>query len=245
MNDKKAFSVSEALKFGFSKFIEHFFLFLKIIVTKVAIYLLTGLPFFIISFFFMRFHAVQVYKVIGLLGRLMRIFEIVLSKPLISLGFLLCVGLLIFVHVFLELGAVRIALDIYNKNTSTLSQLFSQSSKLWTGFLACILYGIICTLGFLFFIIPGIFFIVVFGLYKYIIVEQDKGAIESLLESYRLVFKAPLLIFILVCILTLLYLVTGPFSILIMTIGKLIYAFVYKRLKSGERSPETYATYDM
>ena len=226
MSNKKVFSVSEALKFGFSKFIEHFLFFIKIIFAKFGISLLAML------------------SILGLFMLPIKIFENI-SVPRFILSCIVCGGLLGFVYVFLELGAVRIALDIYDKNSSKLSQLFPQLSKAWTAFLAFILYVAICMVGLLFFIVPGIFFIVMFSLYEYVIIDQNKGAIESLRESYRLVSKHKMSVFILVCMLTLLYLVSGPLLIFMVMIGKLIYAFVYKRVKSSEQCPEAYAPYDM
>jgi len=261
MNEKNLVSVSEALKFGFSEFIEHFFLFLKIMLIKFGIYSIVGLLSFGIARFFFYVNFKQILsknvqeifiQVIHASRDILQTFtmkQVELFHPLlllIGIGVILFLSLLNIIRVFLRLGMVRIALDIYHKDTSTLSQLFSQSSKILPAWFASILYGIICILGCLFFIIPGIFFIVMFSLYEYAIVDQNKGVIASLWESYCLVSKHKMSVFILVCILFLIYLVSGPIGLLLMApVGKLTYAFVYTQLKGSEQGPEMYAVYDM
>jgi uncharacterized membrane protein len=139
----------------------------------------------------------------------------------------------------LTLGLIKITLKIYEGVKPQILDLFSQYRLFFRYLLASILYSIISFLGLLLFILPGIFLGIRLGLFSYLIVDQKKGAFESLKESWKITKGETfnLFLFYLLCagvsflgILTFLVglLVTVPITSLAET-------FVFKKLAKQEK----------
>jgi len=88
---------------------------------------------------------------------------------------------------FLALGLTFIGLNILRGKDANVGQLFGQSgAKLLKVIGASFLYGLMVGLGFLCFIIPGIYLATRFMFYQTAIVDKDLGVIDSLKYSSAL-----------------------------------------------------------
>jgi uncharacterized membrane protein len=87
---------------------------------------------------------------------------------------------------FFGVGLVRIALDIHDRGTSSVSRLFSGGSLVLKAMVVMGLYWIMMVFGFMCFIIPGVIAMVAFSLAMYVLVDKQCGPIEALKESARL-----------------------------------------------------------
>lgn len=86
----------------------------------------------------------------------------------------------------INLGFIKIALQLHDNQPVQLSMLFSQYRFLIKYLLASIIYSLIVLVGFLLLIIPGIIFAIRFKYYSYLIVDQGLGPIEALRQSWRM-----------------------------------------------------------
>jgi len=238
MNNKKAFSVVAALKFGFVEFIEHLFFFIKLGLIQFGVYAAFALGCLAISGLIGLLKTEwfwHIREIPNVYQHSQKVINVVLGSPFI--GFAVTVFFMGFtiLRIFLNLGLRRIALDIYDADSSKISQLFSQVSKVATAWLTALVYAGICFLGMLFFVLPGIFFGVMFSLYEYVIVDQDRGVFEALKESYRLMSKDKVSVFSAIIALFLIYFLGGPISLLLLgQVWNLMYAFMYRRLQAAD-----------
>jgi len=189
----KKISVIDAISFGFRAILEHIRLFFFVLlVGSGLIVLVVG----IISFFNLdllislsntpMFQSIQ--ECIGA-----QCFTIVYQsgRPLISFIFNNFISLLLsgfilsLFFVGLDLGFKTIALDIYDKNKSTVDRLWSRINMVFTGFIAWVLYCIMVWLGFIFFIIPGFIALLRFAFFPFFIIDKNANAIDSLKKSYE------------------------------------------------------------
>jgi len=84
-----------------------------------------------------------------------------------------------------DLGFKRIALDIRDKDESTLSALFSCFRLIGHGAVAWIVYSIMMFIGWFLFIIPGMWVMLRFAFFPFFIVDKNAGPIEALKMSYH------------------------------------------------------------
>lgn len=90
----------------------------------------------------------------------------------------------IFVGVVMKLGLIRIYLDLIDQNKEDrVSVLFSQHRLALRYFVASVLYGVIVVLGFILFIIPGIYFVLKYQFFSYLIVDKNLGIFDALKKS--------------------------------------------------------------
>ncbi|MDI6602556.1 MAG: hypothetical protein QME57_00345 [Patescibacteria group bacterium] len=142
--------------------------------------------------------------------------------------------------IIVGLGLIKISLNFCDNLKSKIGDLFSQYQLFFRAFFAGILYGLICLLGMILFIIPGIYLGIRFWFYDYFIVDKKAGVIESLKKSWRItkgsVWNLFLFILILIGInlLGILCFLIGLFATIPTTI--LATAIVYRKLLS--QSPE-------
>ena len=91
------------------------------------------------------------------------------------------------VNILIMLGYIDICLKIYDNKKVCYKDLFMQHKKLPVAIFAAILYLIGVSLGLLLLIIPGIIVGILLSYYPYYIVDENKGSIDSLKESYALI----------------------------------------------------------
>lgn len=88
------------------------------------------------------------------------------------------------VGIILKLGSLRIFLDLIDRDEEDkLETLASQSQKALRYLGASILYGVVVMFGLIFFIVPGLYFILKYQFYGYLIVDRNLGAVEALKRS--------------------------------------------------------------
>jgi len=98
-------------------------------------------------------------------------------------------------------GIIKIALNIYETGNAKLRDIFSCPFGLAVRLLfASLLYKVLVFIGFAFLVIPGIFFMVIFSLFPYFIVDQGCGILDAFAKSSHLVkgnfFKILLIVII-------------------------------------------------
>ncbi len=83
-------------------------------------------------------------------------------------------------------GYVAIALDLYDKGTSSVRRLFYGFTVAPQVLATTWVYLAIVGLGLSAFVFPGVYLAIRFGLWGYIMVDQKTGVIESLKKSYAM-----------------------------------------------------------
>jgi hypothetical protein len=189
--NNQPFSIKDAYSFGFHTIFNHFLFFLALmIVIALAASLVFGV---IVGITFLPFltgvmeaaqtvgleHAIQVF--VGNLSNRIGLFLLMI---------VLSVGILSLFGSFIRLGYTKILLGLYDRNYSSIGMLFSCSHLVLRNFVGMILYGLLCSLGFLFFIIPGIYFLVTYGFYHQVIVDKEVGVFEAFSKSAEITHGA-------------------------------------------------------
>lgn len=241
--EEKKFSTVEALKFGFYTVIENILYFLSLWATSIAaiigglilVTIISYFPFLNTIIAFLREHNSSIMNSLALPKDY---FQLDIRNSGALLYGTIFFGLLMqLLYRFLSLGFVRICLDFYDYQTSTIKQLFSGSSLLFKGFIAGLLFNILVSLGTCFFIIPGIIFALKFGLWEQVLVDQNTGILESfkisntITQGSRWHIFGLIFIFILFNLLSMLFLglgflITYPACILAQT-------YVYRKLNAS------------
>ncbi len=87
-----------------------------------------------------------------------------------------------------DLGVIRITLELIDGKKPKFSDLFSQKNLdlFWRYLGASLLFGLMVVIGFILFIIPGIYLSLKFGMYNYLVVDKGLGPIEALKMSSRI-----------------------------------------------------------
>ncbi|MFZ3032381.1 MAG: DUF975 family protein [Candidatus Moraniibacteriota bacterium] len=85
---------------------------------------------------------------------------------------------------FMSLGFIRLYLDLIDGGTEgRLSTIFSPNQLFWSYVGASILFGLAVGIGFLLFIVPGIYFAVKYQFYGELIVDKKMNALQALKKS--------------------------------------------------------------
>jgi hypothetical protein len=90
------------------------------------------------------------------------------------------------INVFLTLGATRLGLKLVSGENFDIGMLFSGGPWLLKGLLVHLLYWIMVTVGLIFFIFPGIYLAIRFGMAQTAIVDRNMGVIEAFKYSSRI-----------------------------------------------------------
>lgn len=91
------------------------------------------------------------------------------------------------ISVLVALGATHIVLSLVDGKTVSISEIFSRSDLFWKYLWASIMYGLAMGIGFILLIIPGVYILLKYGFYGYVIVDRPElSAIDALKESARL-----------------------------------------------------------
>lgn len=242
MEEKKLFSIVEALKFGFYTVVENILYFLTLWLACAAIFALGVILITIITYFpflntiimFLREHNSSIMSSLALPKSY---FQLDIRNSGALLYGTIFFGLLIqLLYRFLSLGFTRICLDFYDYQTSTIKQLLSGLPFLLRGFITGLLFNIIVSLGTFFFIIPGIILAIKFGFWEQVLVDQNTGILESLKRSNALTQGAKwsifglLFIFVLINLLAMLFLGLG--LLITYPAFSLAQTYVYRKLNA-------------
>lgn len=138
------------------------------------------------------------------------------------------------VSMIVGMGVISVYLHLHRGERPPYKEIFSKAHLFWRFLWASILYGVMLLVGFLLLIIPGVYLALRFGFYQFLIVDHERGAVESLKESSRLTesVKWKLLGFVLLLglinIAGVLALLVGLFFTIPTTVLAVVY--VYKKL---------------
>jgi len=89
----------------------------------------------------------------------------------------------VFVSIVIQIGIIKIVLDLHDGKPLNFSHLYSFYHLVLRFLGASILYGLIVAAGFLLLVIPGIIWAVKFQFYSFILVDKQNGIIDSLEKS--------------------------------------------------------------
>ena len=153
------------------------------------------------------------------------------------LGILIGLAAAIF-SIIIDLGILKIALKLCDGEDAELADVLSCVPQGAPFILGSILYGLIVSVGFLLFIIPGIIWGIKFQYFAYAIIDKKLGPVEALKESSRITTGAKWDIFLFGLLLGLLnFLGALCFGVgLLATVptSMVAYAFVYRSLSDPE-----------
>ncbi len=92
------------------------------------------------------------------------------------------------ISVLIALGTTHIVLSLVDgKTTASIAEIFSRSDLFWKYLWASIMYVLAMGIGFILLIIPGVYILLKYGFYGYVIVDRPElTAIDALRESARL-----------------------------------------------------------
>ena len=84
------------------------------------------------------------------------------------------------ISMLVQIGSIKIVLELYDKKTLKLSNLYNQHRILLRYLGATILYMVMVIAGFICLIIPGIYLAIKFQFYSFLIVDKNMGVMDSL-----------------------------------------------------------------
>ncbi len=129
-------------------------------------------------------HFLFLWAVLGILWGVSFIFGLLdgITQDGVSKSLLSFISFII--GIVLQLGAIRIYLTLVDSDTEEkLKALFSEYRLFFHYLGAAILYGIIVVLGLIAFIVPGIYFILKYQFFSYLIVDKRLGVFDALKQS--------------------------------------------------------------
>lgn len=166
-----------------------------------------------------------------------------------SLFFLAFVLLGWVVSSVLELGYIRLSLNLVDGAKATFSDIFGEGHLVVRYIVASILYALVVIAGFVLLVVPGVIWSIKYGQYKFLIVDQKLGPVEALKESARITtgFKWELLL------LYLLFALINIAGALVLFVGLLVsipvtfvaMLWVYRRLLSAHSQTVATETHPM
>jgi len=176
----KHLSLSDALSFGFKRFVDHILfiiglgLLLAALVSSIA---LSGILVGALA----KGSMLGFQEVLACLPDMKHCISQFLI-PIIFVASLLAM----IVFAWLHLGYIKVMFDLHDNNTALLSTLFSQGRKIIYYIVGMFLYVLMIAVGLVLLIIPGIYVWYRFGFYSYSIVDRNIGPIDALKYSWNL-----------------------------------------------------------
>lgn len=145
-------------------------------------------------------------------------------------------------QILVKMGTIKITLDILDKDSASLSTLFSFANLLVKFILGSILYGLIILGGLILLIVPGIIWAIKYQFFAYLIVDKNMSPMEAIKKSGEITAgkKGKLfllgLLFALINIAGALCLLIGLFVTIPTTMVAM--AYVYRKLMGEIAVPE-------
>lgn len=154
------FSKKEAIKFGWGVMKKHFWFFVGIFITAIII---QAIP--------------EVFSSLKETNK----------EAWVGILFIVVSLLFIVVKIVIDLGFIKIALQLHDNQPVSFTTLFSQrGSQAGNYFLASIVYNLAIFGGVILLIVPAFIFAIRFQYYSYLIVDKGLGPIEALRQSWRM-----------------------------------------------------------
>lgn len=110
------------------------------------------------------------------------------STPQASMLWLAIISAFLYLIIYQvsELGLITIALEFRDGVAHNIEDFFKNYRLIPNFFIGTIIYGLMVTIGFILFVIPGIYLSLKYLFYGYLIVDKGLGPIEALKESGRM-----------------------------------------------------------
>jgi len=86
-------------------------------------------------------------------------------------------------QLIVEMGVVKITLDVLDKGTGNIGDLFSRVQLVGKFIIGTLLYGLIVIGGLILLIVPGIIWAIKYQFYSYLIIDKNLGPVEALKKS--------------------------------------------------------------
>jgi len=249
MKGRKSFAL-ESISFGFRALIENVRLFFLAMLTSSGIIAVVIGIIALVNLRFIQKFLTQIFQdyqeCVGY-NCVSAVYEsgrslLGVSAPILSL----IVSILVFAIIFigLDLGFKRIALDLHDRDNSSLNDLFSCFNLVPKALGAWILYCIIVGLGLICFVIPGFIAMLRFAFFPYFIVDKKAGPIDALKMSYEKTENQGWDVFALwvaLKMITYISFLSWIGGIVMWPLSTLAYAFFYRRLvaEKGHRLDNT------
>lgn len=208
---RHAFSKGEAIAFGWRTATHHLGFFILVVIVVI---LMSG-----------SFNGVGTILQIGTPSQ----------RPTPALGILFrIVGE--FFAILMSIGFIKIALAFVDDQRTSLGELFSGTGVFLRFLIASIIIGVIATVGFIVFIIPGIYLVIRLQFATYAIVDRGLGPIAAIRESWALTRGVTWNLFLFGILLFLINL-AGFFALLVglfvtYPLTSLAIAYVYRQLQN-------------
>jgi len=148
-----AFSIKEAIKYGWKATKEHLFFLVSLV---VGIFVINA------GFSYAE-------KFFDSSGNNLLVF--VFSVASLLIGFLISIGL------------IYITLKIYDENKATYKDLLEPAPLLWRFIGASVVYLLIVIAGLILLIVPGIIWAIKYKFYKYALIDEKLGVMDSIRKS--------------------------------------------------------------
>jgi hypothetical protein len=184
--ERKYFSYAEALKFAIITFIDNFFLFLKVALAGIVLFLLPILLALVINGglqlaakSFLQHTTLAKYVAVHIASEL----RILVLRNIVILTE-------IFLFLWYGAGFKALCLKLYNKQPAHAGDVFIPVTLAFRYIIANFLYYIAVMIGLVFFIIPGIIIALRYCFVGYSILDKKIGIIESFTDSARITHGA-------------------------------------------------------
>jgi uncharacterized membrane protein len=156
---------------------------------------------------------------------------------LLSTGTNVIPGLSFLVGIFASISLLTMALEMSEGRDFPVKNFFSKYHLVLSYLVASVLYGVMVVIGLIFFIIPGLYLLVKYQFFRFLIIDKGIGPIEALKESGRITDGHLWQLFVFV-ILSLLINLLGVIALgvgLFVSVPVTIFAsiYIYKKLLSG------------
>ncbi|MCL5875117.1 MAG: hypothetical protein M1114_01460 [Candidatus Dependentiae bacterium] len=139
---------------------------------------------------------------------------------------------LLFIVSALYLGFNKFLLQFDGAHEGSIEDIFSCFNRTAFSYMvASLLRKTLVAIGLIFFIIPGIFFLIRFQFYRLLIIDHNDGIISSLRNSYRLTQGRTLTLLIVTILITILNYISGVLMIVVVPFTLLIQIYLYRFLR--------------
>jgi len=192
MHERKSF-VLEAIGFGFRELIEHVRLFVMVLLAGTGVIaLVVGLVGLLNKGFIQAVMSSQAlqdyqdcvgYNCASVAYQSGASLMSMVSSNIISL--LISAVILAIFFVGFDLGFKKIALGLYDRDKSSVKELFSCFGLAPKALVGWILYSLMVWVGWLFFVLPGFIALLRFAFFPYFIIDKQVGPIAALKKSYE------------------------------------------------------------
>lgn len=234
MNSQKKFSLVEALRFAFTTFLDNIVFFIGLTFSYWAFVGCAFLLCFLISAFFSNHLFPSLGGFSNIITNLQTSFflDSHYFPHLLKTAnpFIIVSGVLIFwliLNAFFTLGLIKCSLEFYDTGKSSFKTFFSCKNLIARSVLATFLYLFASLLGFLCFVIPGIYIFVTYSFFNYSFAYHNTSISEAFKESARITQNAKLDL----CALLVIFAILGKLSLyLLIPFSILVYTHVYRTL---------------